>query len=201
LDQQQRLLEDIVNLQAVLADARPGDTAVKDCICVARKLGVPLPTRSQPKTAVLSSCRSRKMQARRKPYINYVSSDDIVIRVGRSAEDNDQLSINNSYRCDDDWWLHVSGHSGSHVVVCNQDDNLPERFPNTLRQAAFLAAKHSKCPDAKVSVSYTRCKFVSKLDSDPPGLVRLVGAYVDTIVLSPRHMTSYMESIMKTKHF
>lgn len=43
-----------------------------------------------------------------------------------------------------DWWLHVAGHPGSHVVIRSHDNNLPLALPETLRDAAVLAAKHSK---------------------------------------------------------
>jgi hypothetical protein len=43
-----------------------------------------------------------------------------------------------------DWWLHVAGHPGSHVVIRSHDNNLPLALPETLRDAAALAAKHSK---------------------------------------------------------
>jgi hypothetical protein len=41
----------------------------------------------------------------RKPFHVYKSVDNIQIRVGREAADNDQLSCNPIYRDDNEWWM------------------------------------------------------------------------------------------------
>ena len=40
----------------------------------------------------------------RKPYFTYTSADGVDIRVGRRAEDNDELSCNPEHRDNADWW-------------------------------------------------------------------------------------------------
>ena len=69
------------------------------------------------------------------------SPDGMEILVGRSASDNDVLTF--KIAAQKDFWMHVAGESGSHVVVRNPDglDALPRE---TLRYAAALAAGYSK---------------------------------------------------------
>lgn len=123
-----------------------------------------------------SSSSSTSQHTPRKPYFIYRSSDGIEIYVGRRAEDNDELSCNPIHRDDNEWWLHVSEHAGSHVVIKSIDDKLPMNYRNTILDAAVLAAMNSKAnPNSKVTVSLTRCKNVSKPKSAKPGLVQIRG--------------------------
>ena len=100
-----------------------------------------------------------------------VSPDGWVVLVGRTAEDNDILTFR--LAAPQDFWLHVSGESGSHVVVRNPDrlDRLPR---DTLQFAAALAARHSKARKAgTVTVHLTTCVEVSKPRGSAPGKVTL----------------------------
>jgi predicted ribosome quality control (RQC) complex YloA/Tae2 family protein len=69
----------------------------------------------------------------------------VAIYVGKSAADNDVLSIDpeRTIRDQNDWWMHVAGSPGSHVVIRCSDAfaALPRE---TLVDAAALAAKYSK---------------------------------------------------------
>src|SRR4029079_3720502 len=71
----------------------------------------------------------------------FVSPDGLTVLVGRTAEDNDILTF--KLGAPRDFWLHVAGESGSHVVVRNPEglDRLPR---DTERFAAALAAGYSK---------------------------------------------------------
>src|SRR5580765_7791970 len=55
----------------------------------------------------------------------FVSPDGLVVLVGRTAADNDIVTF--KLGAPHDFWLHVSGESGSHVVVRNPEgvDRLP----------------------------------------------------------------------------
>jgi predicted ribosome quality control (RQC) complex YloA/Tae2 family protein len=101
----------------------------------------------------------------------FVSPDGFTILVGKSAADNDLLSLK---LCEPwDFWLHLAGDSGSHVVVRNPDrlDKLPRE---TERFAAALAAGYSKARDAgRVVVHLARGADVSKRRGQPPGEVTL----------------------------
>ena len=112
----------------------------------------------------------------RKPYFIYTSKDNLEIRVGRRAEDNDELSCNPEFRDSTDWWLHVSGAAGSHVIIRSHDDTLPSTYPETIIDAALLAAVNSKGPQSgKATVSLVRARQVSKPSGAKPGLVHLNG--------------------------
>src|SRR6202049_4086616 len=71
----------------------------------------------------------------------FVSPDGMTVLVGRTAADNDVLSL--QLGAPRDFWLHVAAESGSHVVVRNPEGlgRLPRE---TERLAAALAARHSK---------------------------------------------------------
>jgi predicted ribosome quality control (RQC) complex YloA/Tae2 family protein len=93
------------------------------------------------------------------------------VLVGRSAEDNDVLTI--KLAAPGDFWLHVASGSGSHVVVRNPDhlDALPRE---TMRYAAALAARYSKSRHGgNVAVHVARRADVSKPRGFAPGKVLL----------------------------
>lgn len=161
-------------------------------------LGVSLPEKK-----IENSKKIALLSAPRKPYVIFRSSDNIVILVGRSAKDNDELSCNREYRKDLEWWMHVHGYSGSHVVIRNEDDNLPTSFPNTVYEAAFLAAFHSKAPQAfNAKVSLTRCKYVMKDKNDPAGRVMLNPRHVDTVVVDIKVLDQDRQNqLLQTKHY
>jgi len=101
----------------------------------------------------------------------FVSPDGFVVLVGRTAHDNDVLTF--KLAAARDFWFHVSGESGSHVVVRNPEglDRLPRA---TERLAAALAAGYSKARNAgRVAVHVTRCADVHKPRSAPAGQVTL----------------------------
>ena len=101
----------------------------------------------------------------------FVSPDGMTVLVGRTAEDNDILSLRlGSPR---DFWFHVAAESGSHVVVRNPE-NL-DRCPKETEQfAASLAAGYSKArKGGRVAVHTCRCEDVSKPRGFPPGKVLL----------------------------
>lgn len=101
----------------------------------------------------------------------FTSPDGFTVLVGKSAEDNDLLSIHLAEPAD--FWFHLAGDSGSHVVVRNPDrlEKLPR---DTERFAAGLAAGYSKAKNAgRVAVHACRAEEVSKRRGQPPGEVTL----------------------------
>ena len=90
----------------------------------------------------------------------FVSSDGLVVLIGRTASDNDLLTF--KLASQKDFWLHVAGTSGSHVVVRNPAGL--ERLPrDMLLYAASLAAGYSKAHRAgRVTVHATRVAEVRK---------------------------------------
>ena len=67
--------------------------------------------------------------------------DSTLVLVGRSARDRDTLTFKLASK--NDFWLHVAGETGSHVVVRNPS-GLTRLPRETLRSAATLSADHFK---------------------------------------------------------
>lgn len=112
----------------------------------------------------------------RKPYKIVNSIENIEIRIGRSASDNDELSCDPIHRDDLDWWLHVADSPGSHVVIRSHDNDILRNHPETVMDAAVLAVLNSSIKNqSKVTVHLTRCENVSKPQKAKPGLVQLSG--------------------------
>ncbi|MFL2832242.1 MAG: NFACT RNA binding domain-containing protein [Coraliomargaritaceae bacterium] len=89
----------------------------------------------------------------------YTLPNGFEIKAGKTDADNDRLSLEIARA--NDYWFHVSGIPGSHVILRHPDQLTPDR--ETLRTAAALAAWHSKSRHAgKATVSYTQAKYVSK---------------------------------------
>jgi predicted ribosome quality control (RQC) complex YloA/Tae2 family protein len=101
----------------------------------------------------------------------FLSPDGFVVLVGRTAADNDILSMR--LASPRDFWFHVAAGSGSHVVVRNPDG--VERLPReTERFAAGLAAGHSGSrAGGRVAVHVTTCAEIAKPRGLPPGTVIL----------------------------
>lgn len=116
----------------------------------------------------------RQMPPTRKPYRKYTSVDGIEIRVGKKAEDNDELSTSPQYRDRNDWWMHAAGCPGSHVIIRFSERN-EEPPKTTIQDAAMLAAKHSKGQGNLISVNLCRAGDVTKLPMSKPGMVIVLG--------------------------
>lgn len=92
------------------------------------------------------------------------------IIAGRTEADNDHLSLRIARP--NDWWFHVRGMPGSHVILQVIGDTEPPRA--VLQQAAAVAAYHSKArAGGVVAVSATRAKFVRKPKGAKPGTVQI----------------------------
>lgn len=92
------------------------------------------------------------------------------VMAGKTDADNDRLSLN--VAGPNDWWFHVRGMPGSHVVLMAAGDRAPDR--NTLNQAAAIAAFHSKARGGGVvSVAGTLARHVTKPRGAKPGTVQI----------------------------
>jgi predicted ribosome quality control (RQC) complex YloA/Tae2 family protein len=98
--------------------------------------------------------------------------DGFEVLIGKGDAENDTLTFGVAEPRD--FWLHVAGSPGSHVVVRNPDD-LAELPRPVLERAAELAAWHSKARGArgKVDVHWCRVADVSKPRGYEPGEVQL----------------------------
>lgn len=92
------------------------------------------------------------------------------VLAGRTDQDNDRLSLKIAKA--NDWWFHVKGLPGSHVVLQVPPGEEPDNA--TLKLAAGVAAWHSRKREAKqVAVSCTQARYVTKPRGAKPGTVEI----------------------------
>jgi len=91
--------------------------------------------------------------------LKYLVDEKWTVLVGRTDHDNDLLSLKVAQPRD--WWFHVRGMPGSHVILRVKNDEEPERA--VLKSAAAITAYHSKArTGGVVAVTATRAMNVSK---------------------------------------
>lgn len=100
---------------------------------------------------------------------HYLLEGKYHIYVGRDSKNNDLLST--KFVKQNDYWFHVRGLPGSHVVLRNE--NTKEVIPKSvLKDTACLTAYFSKAKTAGTApVAYTFGKFVFKKKGMLPGQV------------------------------
>jgi len=92
------------------------------------------------------------------------------VLAGRTEAANDRLSL--KLARPGDWWFHIRGMPGSHVVLRVPPGTEPDRTVREL--AAAIAAYHSKARSAgTVAVSCTEARHVSKPPGARPGTVAI----------------------------
>ncbi len=122
-----------------------------------------------------------KDKARERLPYEEVVYQGFVIRIGRSARDNDELTLRYAHK--NDLWLHVRDAPGSHVIIRHQPGKPFSK--EVIERAAQLAAWHSKrkteslCP-----VIVTERKYVRKRKGDAPGSV--IADKSRTILVTPQ---------------
>ena len=93
-----------------------------------------------------------------------------IVLAGRNDLDNDHLSIKLAKA--NDYWFHVKGLPGSHVILQVPAGEDPDN--GTVKAAAAIAAWHSKKRESKqVAVSCTRARYVTKPRGAKPGTVEI----------------------------
>ena len=89
---------------------------------------------------------------------------------GKTDADNDFVSL--KVAKPRDWWFHVRGMPGSHVLLLAEQDQEPDR--EALKRAAAIAAYHSKArAGGMVPVSCTRAQNVTKARGTKAGSVQI----------------------------
>jgi predicted ribosome quality control (RQC) complex YloA/Tae2 family protein len=151
---------------------KSGVVLPEEAVTLALSLGVDDAPPRRPERGAPKPKGPRSGTKGRLPYRRYYSFKSVEIRVGKQAEDNDQLTLSPEHRDGTDWWMHASGCPGSHVVIRSSDQNLPEEL---VMDAAALAARQSKCTGKSINVSMTRCRDIAKPPGAKAGLVQLVG--------------------------
>lgn len=111
-----------------------------------------------------SSKKPQRKFPESQPY-EYKSSDGLSILVGKNSLQNDRLTGSAK---GGETWLHAKDMPGSHVII-RTEGPVP---PNTLKEAAQLAAYYSKGKNSSsVPIDYTLRKHVKKPGGSPAGFV------------------------------
>ncbi len=128
--------------------------------------------------------------APRRPYHLFRGAGDREILVGKTAQDNDALTLSAKPW---DHWLHARGVAGSHVVVpLQRGESCPAEL---LVDAAHLAAHHSKLRgEARVEVTHVSRRHVRKPRGYPAGAVRVEREKVLTLRLEPERLARLIRS-------
>lgn len=115
---------------------------------------------------IKGSSDKRRKPIKSKP-LKFISSDGFEIFVGKNNRQNDELTLKTAAKTD--IWLHTKDLAGSHVIISANGSDVPEQ---TLIEAAYLAAKHSKGEQSHhVAVDYTPVKYVKKPSGAKPGMM------------------------------
>jgi predicted ribosome quality control (RQC) complex YloA/Tae2 family protein len=100
----------------------------------------------------------------------YQLSGGWTVLAGKNDQDNDWLTF--KVAGPNDWWFHVRGMPGSHVILKGESGLEPDR--GTLKQAAAVAGYHSKARSGGLTaVVGTRARFVKKPPGAKPGTVQV----------------------------
>jgi predicted ribosome quality control (RQC) complex YloA/Tae2 family protein len=119
-------------------------------------------------------------RSKRLPPLRVVSSDGWTIYVGRSSNQNEQVTF--GLGSSDDLWLHVRNLPGAHVIIKTGGREVPE---STLLEAAQLAAYYSRGRDStSVEVDIAPRRMVRRVPDGSPGLVHYQAQ--QTVRVSPK---------------
>lgn len=100
----------------------------------------------------------------------YTIAGKWTVLAGKTDADNDRLSLKEARP--KDWWFHVRGMPGSHVLLRALPDEEPGK--EILKTAATVAAYHSKARKGGVTpVACTRAINVTKPRGAKPGTVQI----------------------------
>jgi predicted ribosome quality control (RQC) complex YloA/Tae2 family protein len=124
------------------------------------------------------------------PYREFTGSAGGRIRVGRGAEQNDELTLHVARP--HDLWLHAKSRTGAHVVVpLDKGASCPGEL---LVDAAHLAAHFSEARgEDVVEVQYTPRRYVRKPKGSAPGLVVVDREKVLVLRVEPERLRGLLE--------
>ncbi|MDD5952395.1 MAG: NFACT RNA binding domain-containing protein [Oscillospiraceae bacterium] len=112
--------------------------------------------------------------------MEFSSSDGFRILVGRNNRQNDRLTMKMANN--NDLWLHVKDHPGSHTVIVSDHKAISE---TAILEAAQIAAYFSRCRESsQVPVDYTEVRHVSKPNGAKPGMV--IYTHQKTVYVTPK---------------
>lgn len=100
--------------------------------------------------------------------IEYVTSSGYRLLCGKNNLQNDHLTTKVAEKSD--WWFHIKGAPGSHVIMLL--DGRDEPPAKDFTEAATVAAVNSSLSESKnVSVDYTLVRHIKKPAASKPGFV------------------------------
>ena len=121
----------------------------------------------------------------------FTSSDGFEILLGRTAKDNDYLTVRVARGSD--LWLHLRNRPGCHAVVKVPRGSETPR--TTLIEAAQLCAHFSHVPNGEIEeVTYTFRKHVSKPKGAKPGLVMVAAGKTIAVRHDERAMKEWTKA-------
>ena len=157
-----------------------------------REAGVPPPqgaAKAATAPPAAGATRVRELPAKLTPR-RLKSSEGWGVLIGRSNEGNDYLTLHLARP--EDYWFHVHGTSGSHVVL-RRGKGKNEPSKQTLLEVASWAAFYSRSRTAgTVPVIFTRKKYVRKPRKAPVGTV--VCEREKTLMVKPKEPERSSES-------
>jgi predicted ribosome quality control (RQC) complex YloA/Tae2 family protein len=169
----------LAELEALLARLGTSPALADELEAEAIERGLLTPAQTPP------AAKRAAAPAPRLPYRAYRGGRGSEIRVGRSARDNDDLTLHHSKGSD--LWLHTADAPGSHVVLCLSKG--AEADPEEVLDAAHLAVHFSPLRGArKADVHVAPRKLVHKPKGAKPGLVTLSGGKLVAVRLEPERL-------------
>jgi predicted ribosome quality control (RQC) complex YloA/Tae2 family protein len=103
----------------------------------------------------------KQKQNKYKPHILEINDENATYYIGKNSMQNTYITHDLAHQ--NDYWFHVKGAPGSHVVVKTNTLNEP-----VIRKAAMLAAYHSKLRlSSSIPVDYTQIKHIKKIPHKP----------------------------------
>lgn len=144
-------------------------------------------TREATRLGARPAARPRRAESSvRRPYRAFRAAGERLVLVGRSAADNDALTLHVARP--HDHWLHARGVPGSHVVIpLERNEDCP---PELLVDAAHLAAHFSSARGEPVTeIQHTARRYVSKRRGAAAGAVTLTREKVMILRVEPDRLT------------
>lgn len=136
---------------------------------------------------LLSIAQQKKERLPSLPYYEYFSAAGLPIWVGKSAKDNEKLTF--TFAKGSDWWFHVSGCPGSHVVLRIKSNQDPDE--ESIKDAIQLAIFYSKAKNrGEAEVCITQCKYVSRFGKGQPGKVQISKHKISHAKTDPKRITA-----------
>lgn len=140
--------------------------------------------------------RKKALDANRQIGRRFVINTTDFFIVGRTASENDQLTKSAK---GNQWWFHVFGYSGSHVILSASSQTLKNKQldPKLLRVGAILAIHFSgRRQSMSADVTIARKSDLKKVPKSAPGLWSVLKATTSKI----QYSSDELESIYKSNH-